>query len=469
MNSAIIGDKDFIESYWKALKEPLVITRAAWPGMQGATSVVELGTSYPPTANRGDVARDLGPRINEIAASASPEILLVEMGSIEYTVLGPALATLWRPRLVLVEVSRLHPASIAALKELSLLSNRTTIVGIYQRMAPRSRKLRPLFLDASLRSAGTPGFFSFRLKRLKSYMRAWLWYYEARDTVGEARKGGVPDYLLIDLEGKLAEAERLLRGSEFTIVYPSIYDIKEPPPDELYKSAPLLMPAETHKLYSSTCYASIDLARGGLISSCREREDLSEEAIYLWLVKLDPLPVWRGALPGHLAETYASYNREVREAPYRLHAWQPGKILPGVSAPWHVIPLYSHDEDGLRVTARTLLEDLRNLKILASVAAECVDEARCTAAVESAGPVVARAVRDVLDRLEEYRSLVSLYKSVARLLGGEARLLEKSVTREELQENIALLAWILQATLGLDPEYADLLSLNAGEIAELVL
>ncbi len=468
MTAAIVGDRDFIESYRPALEGPLVITRAAWPGLEGA-NIIELRTAYPPTAYRGDVARDLAGKIAEIAGGASPEVLIVEMSSIEYTVLGPALAMHWQPKLLIVEVGRLHPATIAALKELSLLSWRTAVVSIYQRLAPRSRKLRPLFLDASLRSAGRPGFYSLKLKRLKSYMRAWLWYYEARDTIAEARRGGVPDYLLIDLEGKLAEAERLLKGSEFTIVYPSIYDIREPPPDELYNSAPILMPAGSYEPQSSACYASIDLVRGGLIGSCEEREDLSEEAIYLWVVKLHPLPVWRGSLPGHLAETYASYNREAREAPYRLHAWQPSRLLPGMEAPWHVIPLYSHDEEGLRATVRALEEDLRNLRVLASVAVECSDEERCAAAVESAGEVVARAVRDVLERLDDYKALVTLYRSVTRLLGEEKAILGRSVSREELQENIALLAWILQATLGLDPELADLLSLNAGEIAELVM
>jgi len=468
VRAVVLGDRDFVESYAPALQEPLIVTRAAWQGLRGS-NIIELGTSYPPGASRSDVERDLEPRIRELAALAEPQVLLAELSSVEYTVLAPILVREWKPSVVLVEVSRLHPGTIAALKELSLLSHNTMIVGIYQRIAPRSRKLRPLFLDTTLGAPRSPGFYTFKLKRLKSYVRAWLWYYEAKDAISEARSGGVPDYLLIDLESKIAEAERLLRGSEFTIVFPGVYDIREPPPEELYKSAPPLLPVEKVSLYGSKCYASPEVISARLVTGCVEHDKLAEEAIYLWLVRAEPLPVWRGRLPGHLEETYASYQREARESPYKLHPKPPSAFNEHIDAPWHVIPLYSMDRQGMAIIAEALLEDLAPLRVLASVAAQCTDEHRCTQASLTAGQTLLEAVRSIVARMEDSRALVSLYRSVRRALGEPARLAPEGVTPEELQENLALLAWILQDTLGLDPETADTLSLYASEITSLLL
>ncbi|MCE4625419.1 MAG: hypothetical protein F7C35_06100 [Desulfurococcales archaeon] len=471
MRALIVGDRELIDYYRHVLgPDTLVVTREQIPDTRGARLHV-LKTRFPPGARRGDVYREIRGTIDSIPVGTGYDLMIADAEAAEYSVITPLIAKRARPGLVLIEVTRLGVNTIAALKELSLESHYMPIVLLHGGKMPRSYKLRRAIYEALSTVSLPPGVYTFKLKRLKSYIRAWLWYYEAKDTITRARREGVPEYLVLDLETKVGEAERLLKGSEFTLVFPGVHDIKQPPPDVLYREAPTLFPTGWVTPVESKCYASMELVDGGLVVGCESRAYLNEEAIFLWIVKARPLPVWRAdMLPETLAEPYTSYTGAVREGEQRIHPLQPSSFLEGFEARWEDVPLYSMDIEGMEEAIKLLAQELAPIALIASLAASCKSEPECMESVENAPPGLESAIRNVIENLEKYQRLSQLYKSIIKVLRRDGVRVEpplkvEKISTEELLENLALLAWVLQAQLGIDPELADNLSIRAQDVA----
>ena len=473
MRVGLVGDRDLLDFYSMIVGPgSIVASTERLPVPEGAR-FYRLPGDYASGAARLDVYMDYEARLDEVAENfRGIDALISELEGPVYTALLPFIIRKARPKRVLVEMTRFTEQAMAALKELSLLSHSTPILVLHRPRVPRSRKLRATFVETLVGSRVDPGFYTYRVKRLKSYIRAWLWYHEARSVVDKAKGSGVPEFLVIDLETRLSEAERLLRGSEFTIVFPSVHDIKQPPGPEMYKTAPILFPAGPHKAVETDCHASIELVEGGLVVGCKPRNYLNEEAIFLWLVKLAPTPAWRGEVPDEIRDAYSRYRRRLEESPRKLHPRPPSDFLPEMEAPWRVIPMYSMDTDGLVTVEAMLRADLSPIVKIAHLAAACRSDVECSEAVEKAEANLEEVIKRVVEDLPLYRDLALLYRSVVRALNRELRVVEPltipDIGLDELQENLALLSWVLQASYNIDPALADALSINAQALSEII-
>jgi hypothetical protein len=469
VRAIIMGDREYIEPLLSVVKpeenDILVVSRGPIPGLPPGR-ILQARTQLVPSASRGEFARALEDIIGAIEEFGHVDYLIADVGPKEYSSIASMIAKLSRSSLLLF--TTLSDESIALLKELSLLSREKRILVVSGKHAPRSTKLNKLIVETLLRLEIAPGVYTLRVKRYKSYLRAWLWYHEALDTVRMAREVGVPEYLVLDLETRVREAERLLKGSRYTQVYPAIYDVKLPSREQVWSESPQLFPAPQVEPLEPYCYASQELVIAGNAPGCEGRDYLNEEIIVLWPVLLKPLLPWEKtgdeALDSHLSR----YNSKVEENPLSLHPWSTTIFWDELKLPWSLVPIYTLSPEKAGELCSRIGKELDPLHKLTDIAMACQSEDQCIEAIRISHNLE-ETIRAVVENFKKLRGVVLLAKELCIRQGYRDTLgvrIGVGWRLEELQELIALVKDIIEIEGVVDPQLLDNLASIAPELAE---